>query len=112
MKKTISYFLTIAFGRALISTSAAVAGEFYKDKSIRFIVGYAPGGGYDTYTRAIAAYRKIHSRPSDFGRGEHGRCRQPAGGKLHVQQSRGGWSGRWEFQQRHGDQRIPGTSGR
>src|SRR5919106_5890028 len=56
MKKTISYFLTIAFGRALISTSAAVAGEFYKDKSIRFIVGYAPGGGYDTYTRALARH--------------------------------------------------------
>jgi tripartite-type tricarboxylate transporter receptor subunit TctC len=30
------------------------ADDFYKGKTIRFIVGYAPGGGYDTYTRAIA----------------------------------------------------------
>ena len=29
----------------------AAADEFYQGKTIRFIVGYAPGGGYDTYTR-------------------------------------------------------------
>jgi len=40
----------------LIEGSAiqARAEDFYKGKTIRFIVGYAPGGGYDTYTRAIA----------------------------------------------------------
>jgi tripartite-type tricarboxylate transporter receptor subunit TctC len=32
------------------------ADDFYKGKSIRFIVGYAPGGGYDTYTRALARH--------------------------------------------------------
>ena len=34
----------------------ATADDFYQGKTIRFIVGYAPGGGYDTYTRAIARY--------------------------------------------------------
>ncbi|HYA29560.1 MAG TPA: hypothetical protein VEI95_12140, partial [Acidobacteriota bacterium] len=34
----------------------ARAEDFYKGKTIRFIVGYAPGGGYDTYTRAIARH--------------------------------------------------------
>ena len=32
------------------------AEDFYKDKTIRFIVGQAAGGGYDTYTRTIARY--------------------------------------------------------
>jgi len=30
--------------------------EFYKGKTILFIVGYAPGGGFDTYTRAVARH--------------------------------------------------------
>ena len=34
----------------------ALAQDFYKDKTIRFIVGQAAGGGYDTYTRTIARY--------------------------------------------------------
>jgi tripartite-type tricarboxylate transporter receptor subunit TctC len=34
----------------------ALAQTFYKDKTIRFIVGQAAGGGYDTYTRTIARY--------------------------------------------------------
>ena len=34
----------------------AVAQDFYKDKTIRFIVGQAAGGGYDAYTRTIARY--------------------------------------------------------
>lgn len=29
---------------------------FYKDKTIRFIVGYAPGGGFDLITRLIARH--------------------------------------------------------
>jgi len=32
------------------------ASEFFKGKTIRFIVGYAPGGGYDTYTRLVASH--------------------------------------------------------
>jgi len=40
--------------------------EFYKGKTLRFVVGYAPGGGYDTYTRAVARYisRHIPGNPS------------------------------------------------
>jgi tripartite-type tricarboxylate transporter receptor subunit TctC len=32
------------------------AEDFYKDKTIRFIVGQAAGGGYDAYTRIIAQH--------------------------------------------------------
>lgn len=44
----------------------ASAEDFYKGKTLRFIVGYAPGGGYDTYTRAVARYigRHIPGNPS------------------------------------------------
>jgi len=30
--------------------------DFYKGKSIQFVVGYGPGGGYDVYARLIARY--------------------------------------------------------
>ena len=40
-----------------LTLSALVdAQDFYQDKTIRFIVGQAAGGGYDTYTRTIARY--------------------------------------------------------
>ncbi len=47
----------IATALAFFATSSATRAEdFYAGKSIRFIVGYAAGGGYDTYTRAIARH--------------------------------------------------------
>ena len=33
---------------------------FYKDKTIRLIVGLAPGGGYDLYSRVIARHVGKH----------------------------------------------------
>jgi len=44
----------------LAISGRAAAEDFYKGKTIRFIVGYAPGGGYDTYTRAVARYMGKH----------------------------------------------------
>lgn len=38
------------------NSNPALAQDFYKDKTIRFIVGQAAGGGYDTYTRVVARY--------------------------------------------------------
>ena len=32
---------------------AQSAAEFYKGKTVHFIVGYGPGGGYDTYARLL-----------------------------------------------------------
>ncbi|HZA52812.1 MAG TPA: hypothetical protein VE616_01070, partial [Candidatus Udaeobacter sp.] len=53
-----NFYLMAAIGLAFIGWLAteARADDFYKGKTIRFIVGYAPGGGYDTYTRAIARH--------------------------------------------------------
>ena len=35
-------------------SNTALGEDFYKGKTVRFIVGYSPGGGYDTYARAVA----------------------------------------------------------
>jgi tripartite-type tricarboxylate transporter receptor subunit TctC len=50
--------LKLVIGLALLVGTAAtgLGEEFYKGKSILFIVGHAPGGGYDTYTRAVARH--------------------------------------------------------
>ena len=38
----------------------AEAQDFYKDKTIRFVVGYSPGGSFDLYTRVIARHFSKH----------------------------------------------------
>jgi tripartite-type tricarboxylate transporter receptor subunit TctC len=49
-------------GLNLLATNdqTAFAQAFYKDKTIRVIVGQAAGGGYDTYTRTIARHLGKH----------------------------------------------------
>jgi tripartite-type tricarboxylate transporter receptor subunit TctC len=46
--------------------SVADAADFYKDRTIAFIIGSAPGGGYDTYSRLIASHlgRHIGGQPT------------------------------------------------
>ena len=62
MKKITFYFLIVALSLAFIGASPAMtrAEEFYKGKTLRFVVGSAPGGGYDTYTRMIARHINRH----------------------------------------------------
>jgi len=62
MKKNLSYLLALVIGLAFIvgPSNTALAGEFYKGKTIRFVVGYSPGGGYDTYTRFVARHIGKH----------------------------------------------------
>jgi tripartite-type tricarboxylate transporter receptor subunit TctC len=43
-----------------LAPSMTEAGDFYEGKTIRFIVGAPAGGGYDTYTRAIARHLGKH----------------------------------------------------
>ena len=43
-----------------LAQPAAAQALFYKDKSIRLIVGSAPGGGYDAYARLLAAHIRRH----------------------------------------------------
>ena len=56
------FVVMAAFTGLAISSacSAYAAAPFYEGKSIRIIVGTAPGGGYDTYTRLIARHMAKH----------------------------------------------------
>jgi tripartite-type tricarboxylate transporter receptor subunit TctC len=41
---------------SLTPAQAQDAADFYKGKTVHFIVGYSPGGGYDTYARMLAPH--------------------------------------------------------
>src|SRR5262245_3174506 len=58
MAKALGVFvLPILIPVALITSAfGASVEDFYKGKTIQFIVGGSAGGGYDTYTRLIARY--------------------------------------------------------
>ncbi len=62
MQKKSLYVITLAIGLAIAAggLTNALADDFYKGKTLRFVVGYAPGGGYDTYTRAAARFISRH----------------------------------------------------
>jgi tripartite-type tricarboxylate transporter receptor subunit TctC len=57
-------------GLQAAAPGAARAGDavadFYSGKSVQLVIGYAPGGGYDVYARALARYmgRHIPGNPS------------------------------------------------
>jgi tripartite-type tricarboxylate transporter receptor subunit TctC len=58
MKKSYRYLFILAICLAFFvgASTTAFGVEFYKGKVIRIIVGFSPGGGYDTYTRAAARH--------------------------------------------------------
>ncbi|MCK4868290.1 MAG: hypothetical protein KAT39_09575, partial [Alphaproteobacteria bacterium] len=51
---------TLVLSIALTVAGTANASEFYKGKTITYIVSTSPGGGYDTYARLIAKYLEKH----------------------------------------------------
>lgn len=57
-KTGLAVALVAALG--LVAGSTAVAADFFKGKTIRVVVGYAPGGGYDTYTRQVVRHMGKH----------------------------------------------------
>jgi tripartite-type tricarboxylate transporter receptor subunit TctC len=44
----------------LITASAVAAAPFYEGKTIRIVVGYSAGGGYDTYARVLSRHIAKH----------------------------------------------------
>jgi tripartite-type tricarboxylate transporter receptor subunit TctC len=50
----------------LLSGSPAFTQDFYKGKTIRIVVGFSAGGGFDTYARAIARHmsKQIPGQPA------------------------------------------------
>ena len=52
--------LILLVGSLLVIPAGASAQDFYQGKTIRLIVGFAAGGGFDTYSRAIARHFGKH----------------------------------------------------
>jgi tripartite-type tricarboxylate transporter receptor subunit TctC len=52
----------ILFGMMIVLSFALgyAAVPYYEGKTVRFLVAFAPGGGFDTYTRAIARHMGKH----------------------------------------------------
>jgi tripartite-type tricarboxylate transporter receptor subunit TctC len=57
---------SIALLASFCLSTIACADEFYAGKNLRFIVGFAAGGGYDAYARTVGRYisRYIPGNPS------------------------------------------------
>ncbi len=63
----------IVAATAAMSTGAAKAagvGDFYKGKNVSIYIGFPPGGGYDTYSRAVAQHlgNQIPGKPRIIAR--------------------------------------------
>lgn len=51
---------TIGAATGMAGAAQADVAGFYKGKQVKFVVGYSPGGGYDTYTRILANHLGKH----------------------------------------------------
>jgi len=60
MIRFIKMVLAAFFGFAVFTEPVGAQSEFFKDKTIRFIVGYSAGGSFDLYTRVIARHFSKH----------------------------------------------------
>jgi tripartite-type tricarboxylate transporter receptor subunit TctC len=52
--------MAATIGMTTVDTKADAVADFYKGKRMSMIVGYSPGGGYDTYTRLMAKHMGKH----------------------------------------------------
>jgi len=59
MLKILSYLLAIVV-LLPAPTAASAADDFYKGKTVRIVVGFSAGGGFDTYARAISRHMGKH----------------------------------------------------
>jgi tripartite-type tricarboxylate transporter receptor subunit TctC len=61
-----SGILSLIMALIAIGGASAQADDFYKGKTIRLVVGFSAGGGFDTYARALARHmsKQIPGNPS------------------------------------------------
>lgn len=58
--KVFALFLTAAGVVGLVSAAHASSHDYYKGKTLRFVVAFSPGGTFDAYTRVIARHFGKH----------------------------------------------------
>jgi len=62
MKQKLWFLTALAGGLVFLATTPAKSSthDFYKGKTIRFVVGFAPGGGYDLSARVVSRHMGKH----------------------------------------------------
>lgn len=61
VEKLVPMLFVFLLSSGLVSYRDSVgAEEFFKEKTIRFVVGFSPGGGFDVYSRTIARHFSRH----------------------------------------------------
>jgi len=84
MVKSIKLFMGAIVAMSLVAGGAVIAHgeEYFKDKTIFFVVGYSPGGSFDAYTRLIAQARP---RKPHHDCPKHDRSRRDDRSQLYLQ---------------------------
>src|SRR5690242_4694182 len=61
MRKLIAVAIAVGILLAAVAPSQAQSvAEFYRGKTLRMLIGYGPGGGYDIYGRLVAEFLPRH----------------------------------------------------
>ena len=56
----VSLAAVVIIAAALIPAGAQPVADFYAGKTVRILVGFGPGGGYDLYARTLARHLGRH----------------------------------------------------
>ena len=59
-RPTVFVAVSVSLAFFVMTRIPALANDFYAGKTIRFIVGFSAGGGYDSYTRTVARHIGKH----------------------------------------------------
>jgi tripartite-type tricarboxylate transporter receptor subunit TctC len=60
MTKRLGWLLVLAAAPGVVAGPAAAQEDFYRGKTLRVVVGYSPGGGFDTFARTLARHFGRH----------------------------------------------------
>src|SRR5262245_9323501 len=60
MRKALLFTITAAMLPLAMLAQAQPVADFYRGKSLRMLIGYGPGGGYDLYARLVAEFLGKH----------------------------------------------------
>ncbi len=86
--KVVSLTLALLFFTALLPERALSAEPFYKGKTLRIVVGFPPGGGFDTFSRVLARHlpRYIPGKPSTIVQNMPGGGSMSAANRVYAMQ--------------------------
>ena len=86
--KMVSLTLALLLLTALLPERALSEESFFKGKTIRIVVGFPPGGGFDTFSRVLARHlpRYIPGKPSTIVQNMPGGASMAAANRVYAMQ--------------------------